>query len=146
MGSLLQRSEESSSRERTEAPSPAHHPSPARKPLPMREEEKRQVEETEKQVGEARRLENVGRSLSLLPTKQLAQMAVEAGTSALGKEEPVRRNLQPTMGGKAPWKEFLQAGKVKKTRKYCLAQLLFGRSGSSKRALSSSSGNFPSRS
>ena len=45
-------------------------------------------------------------------------MAVEAGPSALGQEEPVRRKLQPTMGGKAPQKEFLQAGKVKKTRKY----------------------------
>ena len=44
-------------------------------------------------------------------------MAVEAGPSALG-EEPVRRKLQPTVGGKAPWKEFLQAGKIKKTRKY----------------------------
>ena len=37
--------------------------------------------------------------------------------SALG-EEPVRRKLHPTMGGKAPQKEFLMAGKVKKTRKY----------------------------
>ena len=46
-------------------------------------------------------------------------MAVEAGPSALGKEEPVRRKLQPTVGGKAPpQKEFLQAGKVKKTGKY----------------------------
>ena len=44
-------------------------------------------------------------------------MAAEAGPSALG-EEPVRRKLNPTMGGKAPQKEFLMAGKVKKTRKY----------------------------
>ena len=44
-------------------------------------------------------------------------MAAEAGPSASG-EEPVRRKLQPTVGGKAPQKEFLQAGKVKKTRKY----------------------------
>ena len=44
-------------------------------------------------------------------------MALEAGPSALG-EEPVRRKLYPTMGGKAPQKEFLKAGKVKKTRKY----------------------------
>ena len=76
------------------------------------------MEEAEKQVEEARRLEDVGRPLSSLPTQQLAQMAVEAGPSALGKEEPVRRKLQPTVGGKAPQKEFLQAGKVKKTRKY----------------------------
>ena len=33
-------------------------------------------------------------------------------------EELVRWKLCPTMGGKAPWKEFLKARKVKKTRKY----------------------------
>ena len=41
----------------------------------------------------------------------------EAGPSALG-EEPVRRKLCPTVGGKTPWKEFLKARKVQKTRKY----------------------------
>ena len=45
-------------------------------------------------------------------------MAAEARPSMLGREEPARMNLQLTMGGKAPQKEFLQAGKVKKTRKY----------------------------
>ena len=44
-------------------------------------------------------------------------MAVEARPSVLG-EELVRRKLCPTMGGIAPWKEFLTARKVKKTRKY----------------------------
>ena len=58
-----------------------------------------------------------GQSLSSLPTRQLAQMAVEARPSALG-EEPAQRKLCPTVGGKAPRKEFLKAGKVKKTRKY----------------------------
>ena len=72
------------------------------------------MEEAEKWVEEARRLEDVGRSPSSLPTQQLAQMAGEAGPSTSGKEEPVRRKLQPTMGGKTPQKEFLQAGKVKK--------------------------------
>ena len=38
--------------------------------------------------------------------------AAEAGLSALG-EEPVRRKLCPTMGGKAPQKEFLMARKSK---------------------------------
>ena len=90
---MFQRSQEGSSRERTEAPSPVHHPSQARRPLPMREEEKRQMEEAEKWVEEARRLEDVGRSLSLLPTLQLVQMAVEARPSTSGKEEPVRRKL-----------------------------------------------------
>ena len=75
------------------------------------------VEEAERWVEEARQLEEVGRSPSSLPTRQLAQMAAEAGPSVLG-EEPAKRKLLPTMGGKAPWKEFLKAGKVKKTRKY----------------------------
>ena len=65
------------------------------------------MEEAERQVEEARRLEDVGRSQSSLPTQQLAQMAVEAGPSMSGKEEPVRRKLQPTVGGQIPWKEFL---------------------------------------
>ena len=55
---------------------------------------------------------------SSLPTQQLAQMAAEAGPSMSGGEEPVRRKLWPTVGGKAPQKEFLKTGKVKKTRKY----------------------------
>ena len=71
----------------------------------MKEEEK-MLDEAERQVEEARWLEDVGRSPSLLPTQQLTQMAAEAGPSASG-EEPVRRKLQPTVGGKAPWKEFL---------------------------------------
>ena len=53
-------------------PSPVHHLPPARKPSPMREEEKRQMEEVEKQVEEARRLEDVRRSPSSLLTQQLA--------------------------------------------------------------------------
>ena len=93
-----------------------HHPSPAKKPSPMREVEKT-LEEAERWVEEARWLEDVGRSLSSLPTQQLAQMAAEARPSALG-EELVRRKLCPTVGGKAPQKEFLMARKVKKTRKY----------------------------
>ena len=107
--------EELAARERR-PPSPVHHPSPARKPSPVREVEKT-MEEAERQAEEARWLEDVGRSPSLLPTRQLAQMTAEAGPSALG-EEPVWRKLWPTMGGKAPQKEFLWAGKVKKTRKY----------------------------
>ena len=91
--------------QRKEAPSPVHHPSPARKPSPMREVEMT-LEEAERQVAEARWLEDVGWSLLSSPTQQLAQMAVEARPSALG-EEPVWRKLQPTVGGKAPQKEFL---------------------------------------
>ena len=53
-----------------------------------------------------------------LPTQHLALMAVKAGPSTLGSEELVHKKFCPTMGGKAPQKEFLQAGKVKKPRKY----------------------------
>ena len=51
--------------------SPVHHPSLARRPSPMREVEK-MVEEAERQVEEARWLEEVGWSPSSLPTQQLA--------------------------------------------------------------------------
>ena len=51
------------------------------------------MEEAERQVEEARQLEDVGRSPSSSPTQQLAQMAAEAGPSDLGREEPVRRRL-----------------------------------------------------
>ena len=75
------------------------------------------LEEMVKWVEEAGWLEEVGQSPLSLPTQQLAQMATEAGPSASG-EEPAQRKLCPTIGGKAPRKEFLKAGKVKKTRKY----------------------------
>ena len=94
------------------------------------------MEEMIGQVEEVSRLEVVGQSLSSLPTQQLAQMAAEAGPSTLG-EEPAHRKLCPTIGGKAPQKEFLKAGKVKKPRKYRPAQLPSMRSGSIRRVLNS---------
>ena len=55
-----------------------------------------------------KRIAEVGRLPQSLPTQQLAQMAVEAGPSTFGGEEPAHKKLQPTMGGEAPWKgEFL---------------------------------------
>ena len=45
-------------------------------------------------------------------------MAVEAGPSKAGSEKLAHKKLCPTMGGRVPWKEFLQAGQVKKPRKY----------------------------
>ena len=44
-------------------------------------------------------------------------MAVEAGPSTLGGVEPARRNLQPTVGGKTPQKEFLKAGESEEAPK-----------------------------
>ena len=67
---------------------------------------------------EAEQLEEVGRSLESSPTWQLAQMAVEAGPSTSGGEELARRKLWLTVGGKAPWKEFLKARKVKMPWRY----------------------------
>ena len=95
-----------------------HPPSPVKEPSPTREVEQQRLEEADRRVEEARRLEDVGRSPSSSPTRQLAQMAAEAGPSASGEEEPARRKLRPTVGGKAPRKEFLKAGKARKTRKY----------------------------
>ena len=55
------------------------------------------VEEAERQVEEARWLEEVGQSLSSLPTQQLAQMAAEAGPSVLGERS------QPRGSSALPW-------------------------------------------
>ena len=52
-----------------------------------------QAEDIMKWIAEAEQLEGVGRSPSLLPTQQLAEMATEAGPSKLGEEEQVRRKL-----------------------------------------------------
>ena len=91
--------------------SPIHPPSLAREASPKAKEILQSIEE-------AGQLEGVGRSPSLLPTQQLAQMAVEAGPSKSAREGPAHKRLQPTVGGKVPQKEFLQAGKVKKLKKY----------------------------
>ena len=91
--------------------SPVHPPSPVQE-TPL------EAGEIMQRIAEAEQLDGERRSPSSSPTWQLAQMAAEAGPSTLGGEEPVRKKLQPTMGGKAPQKEFLKAGKVKKTRKY----------------------------
>ena len=59
-----------------------------------------------RRIAEAKQLERVEGSVSSLPTQQLAQMAVEAGPSKLGEEKPAHKKLCPTVGGKAPQKEF----------------------------------------
>ena len=87
-------------------------------PLSLAQETPPRAEEVMKCIAEAEQLEEVGRSPQLLPTQQLAQMAAEARPFTLDGEEPARKKLQLTVGGKAPQKEFLKAGKVKKTQKY----------------------------
>ena len=49
--------------------------------------------ELEKRVEEAEKLGEVGRSPETSPTQQLAQMAVEAGPSMSGGEEPARGKI-----------------------------------------------------
>ena len=72
-----------------------------------------------KRIAEAEQLEGWGGHCCHQPPNSWPQMAVEAGPSKSGGEQPACKKLCPTMGCKAPpQKEFLQAGKVKKTRKY----------------------------
>ena len=87
-------------------------------PPPLVQENPLAPEEIMKCIAEAEWVEEVGRSVQLLLTWQLSQMAVEARPSMSGGEVPGRKELQPTVGGKAPQKEFLKTGKVKKTQKY----------------------------
>ena len=100
-----------------------------------------QAEEIMRRITEAGKLKGVGRSPLSLPTWQLAQMA---GPSTLGKEEPARRKLQPTVGGKPPRRNSSRLVRSRRPGSTSLAQLLFERSGGSKRAQSSSFRNSPS--
>ena len=67
---------------------------------------------------EADKLGEVGRSPELSLTWQLAQMAAEVRPSMLGGKELAQRKLRLTIGGKAPQKDFLRAGMVKKPQRY----------------------------
>ena len=98
-------------RMRTEVQEEAQEPPVLVDPPAPEVEQAPTQEELAQQVGEAERLGEVGRSPESSPTQQLAQMAAEAGPSMSGGEEPARRKLQPTVGGEAPQKEFLKAGK-----------------------------------
>ena len=65
-------------------------------------------DELEKRRQEVERLEEAGRLPRSLPTWQLVQMAVEA--------EMLRSRAK--VGGKAPYKEFLRKGALKKSQRY----------------------------
>ena len=144
MGALDEGGAERAGRQGKEAPSQVHHPSPARKPSPTREVEKT-LEEAERQVEEARWLEDVGRSPLSSPTQQLAQMATEAGSSASGGSQS-GGSLHLLWEAKPPGRNSSRLVRSRRPGSTSLAQLLFGRSGSSKRAPSSLSGNSPSHS
>ena len=101
-------------------------------------------DEMRRRVAEAEQLEEAGRSPQSLPSQQLAQMAAKAGPSMSGGDKPTRKKLHPTMGGKAPRKEFLTAGKLKRPKSTNQGLWLLMRYASFKRAQSSSSGNITS--
>ena len=79
----VERGEEGPSREGVEASLSCAPPIPSQGALTHVREVEQQLQEAEKWVEEARRLEDVGRSPSSLPTQQLAQMAAEARPSTL---------------------------------------------------------------
>ena len=74
--------------------------------------------EMERRMAEVGKLEEVGRSPELLPTQQLAQIAAKARPSMSGGEKLAQRKLRPTVGDKAPQKEFQKAGIVKRSQRY----------------------------
>ena len=74
--------------------------------------------EIERWREEARKLEEVGQSLESSSTRQVAQMAAEVGPLMSAGEEPARKKLQWTVGGKAPRKEIVETGMVKRSQKY----------------------------
>ena len=80
---------------------PVEPPMPVEPPVPDVETPQILVEMERRKV-EAEKLEEVGRLPELLPTWQFAQMAAEARPSMLGGEEPARKKIWLTVGGKTP--------------------------------------------
>ena len=74
------------------------------------------LEEAERWVEEARWLEDVGRSPSLLPTRSWPRWLQRLGHLLQGRSQSGEALTYHER--QSPLKEFLQAGKVKKTRKY----------------------------
>ena len=103
-----------------ELPVPAEPPAPTDPGQPTTAEAPPTMGEVERRRIEVRKLEEVGRLLELSPTQQLAQMATEAGLSTLAGEEPARKKLWLTMGGKSPRKEFLKTRQLKRPQRYWL--------------------------
>ena len=69
-------------------------PLPSQKPLAPAREVMQVMEKMMGRVEEASKLEAVGRSPPSSPTRQLAQMAAEAGPSALGGSLPEGSSVQ----------------------------------------------------
>ena len=123
-------------------PSPVHHPSPAKSSSPMREVVQ-VLEEMMKWVEEASRLEEVGQSLLLLPTQQLAQMAAEARSSVSGGSLPEGNSILP-LEARPHRRNSRRQGRSKRPGSTSLAWLPSVRSGGTKRVLNSLFGSSPS--
>ena len=65
----------------------------------------------------------MGQSPASSPTRQLVQMVSEVGPLTPAGEELARKKLWSTVEGKAPRKEFLKAGMLKKSQKYWLGKV-----------------------
>ena len=85
-------------------------PAPIQEPQPDQEEMKRRVTEAEW-------LEGVGGCYSHNQPDSWPRWLQRMG-HLCWVGEPARKKLHPTGGGKAPRKELLTAGKLKKTQKY----------------------------
>ena len=126
-------------------PSPVHHPSPARRPLPTKEEERKQMEV------ESRWRKQGGWRMWEDPHHCCQPNSWPRWLQGPGHLHQVRRSQS---GGSSdlPWeakpprRNSSRLERSKRPEGTTLAQLLFGRSSSSKRALSSSSENSPSHS
>ena len=76
------------------------------------------LNEHQRRREEAGRLEEVWRSPRLSPTWQLVKLVAEVGPSEPARVEPAKKMLRPTMGGKAPQKQFPMAAQLKRPQKY----------------------------
>ena len=97
---------------------PADTPACTECRAPATEEVTLTPHEVEQRREELKKLEWVGRFPEASLTRQLAEMAAKVGPLTSAGEEPAQKKLQLIMGGKAPKKEFLKAGQLKKPQRY----------------------------
>ena len=125
------------------SPSPMHHPSPAKELSPRREVDQ-QLEEAEKQVEEAKQLEDVGRLLSHCQPDSWPRWLWRLDHLCWVRRSQSGGSSDLLWEAKSPRRNSIRLVKLRRPGSSILAQLLFGRSGSSKRAPRSSLGNSPS--
>ena len=134
MGALIQGGEESFGRERMEAPSPVHHPSPARK--------RRRRRSWRRQRGRWRRQEGWRMWEGLHHGHQPDRWLQRPGHLHQVRRSQSGGSSDLLWEAKPPGRNSSGLERSRRPRSTGLAQLLFERSSSSKRALSSSLGTF----